>query len=114
MTETTKSTIISFLTSIIMIASSIPAFATFLTPDTVAKLQTEIPAAIGAISTLIMAGTILYKMWPSSRSSILKGATEQSGVQGIVADRNVAEGPKLKDNPKVVSSADQLPPAVKV
>ncbi len=98
MNEASKNAIISAITSIIGVLGLVPVVAKVLPPD----LTTQVPGIVGAISTLIGAAALIYKMFPKSSVSIIKGASELPEVSKIVTTPEIANGP-LKDNSTVVA-----------
>jgi hypothetical protein len=109
MTETTKNALISMVTSILL-GSACAAIGAKLGLTGVQWANFVTNAAPVIVAAVVAVGATVYKMLPKSNESILKGATEVPGVQGVIADPAVIASSKaLVDNPKVVSDPAKLP-----
>lgn len=107
MTETTKNAIISAITTLLLGSACATLGAA------IGLSHEQMVSFANAAAPVIFAGVValsaaIYKMLPKSNASILKGATEVPGVHGIVTTSGLANTGALKDNPKVVSSVDQV------
>lgn len=58
--------------------------------------------------------TVAYGVYNTTLKKRISDMTNDPQVKGVVTTQAIAESPTLKDEPKVVSTAEQLPPAAKV
>lgn len=59
-------------------------------------------------------GTAIYAVYNTTIKKRLADMSADPGVKGVVVTAELANSPALKDEPKVVATSAELPPAAKV
>ncbi len=87
----------------------VPVILTWLSANgsiTSETLGGIIQAASDAFVALVILVSMVWSVWAHREVKQIESASKMPSVEKIVATPKVADGPVLKDNPKVVSTAE--------
>jgi hypothetical protein len=62
---------------------------------------------IDSLAGGVVAAAMIWSLWENSRTGLIKSTAALTEVKQVVTDKKVAEEGPLKDNPKVVATAER-------